>query len=237
MSLAALDRDARATGLAIRGAFHPAPGNAVPEGAGTLILLGPDEPGFWPEFRRSPEYSDDAPPPLDRWSRRVIGALAARWGGMAVFPADGPPWPPFLSWAARSGQAFPSPIGLYVHARAGLWISYRGAVALPGRLELPQPSAPPCPACAGHPCASACPVGALSTGAPYDVARCQSYLRTEAGRDCRERGCLARRACPISATLPRQDEQSAFHMAAFMEDWPTGTAPETDRAGKKGEPA
>ena len=83
---------------------------------------------------------------------------------------------------ARSGQAFPSPIGLYVHARAGLWISYRGAVALPGRLELPQPSAPPCPACAGHPCASACPVGALSTGAPYDVARCQSYLRTEAGR-------------------------------------------------------
>lgn len=214
---------AQAQGLAPRGAFHPAPGDQLPAGCGTLLLLGPDEPHFWPIFRASPEYLDKHPEPLDRWSKRVIVGLAERFGAAAVFPSDGPPYPSFFGWALASGAAFASPPGLLVHRRAGLLISYRGALALPERLPFEAlKAASPCETCA-QPCRSACPVGALGSGAPYDVAACQSHLRSAAGADCRTGGCLVRRACPLSEQLQRQPAQAAFHMAAFMEDW----APET----------
>ena len=56
--------------------FGTVTGAAAPEGIGTLVLLGPREPGFWPAFTASPEYADAAPDPMDRWSSRVIGDLA-----------------------------------------------------------------------------------------------------------------------------------------------------------------
>ena len=220
MPLAALEARAADHGLILRGAFHPRPGDALPEGTGTLLLFGPDEPGFWPIFAASDEYADEAPDPLDRWSARVLGDLATRWGGTAILPSDGPPWPPFLTWARRSGRAFPSPIGLFVHDRVGLMISYRGAIALPQRLALPTTGPAPCPGCIDRPCASACPVGALREGAAYDVPACQHHLRRPEGRECRLRGCLAQRACPLSANLHRDAAQASFHMAAFREDWP-----------------
>lgn len=111
MSLAALSGAARACGLALRGAFHPGPGDRAPQGTGTLVLLGPDEPAFWPLFAASPEYQDGRPDPLDRWSARVLGGLAQRFGGTAILPSDGPPWPPFLHWAECTGEAFASPSG------------------------------------------------------------------------------------------------------------------------------
>lgn len=219
MSLAALSGTARACGLALRGAFHPDPGDRAPEGTGTLVLLGPDEPGIWTQFESSPEYQDGLPDPLDRWSERVLGGLAQRFGGAAILPSDGPPWPPFLHWAERTGEAFPSPIGLYTHVEVGLMISYRGAIALPDRLALPAGQASPCETCTARPCTTACPVGALSAGATYDVPACQRFLRSVEGRSCRQRGCRARLACPLSHPLRRRDQQAAFHMAAFMGNW------------------
>lgn len=211
MTLAALNAEARAEALVLRGALH--------EDGWTVLLLGPDEPGFWPVFAASGEYADGAPDPLDRWSKRVIGRLAARWGGKAAFPSDGPPYPPFLRWATEAGTAWTSPVGPLVHDEAGLLISYRGAVLIPGALDLPPPPENPCPACS-QPCATACPVGALAPGRLYDVPACQAYLRTEAGTECRLRGCRVRHACPLSQNLHRSGEQAAFHMRSFMGNWP-----------------
>ncbi|WP_226622318.1 ferredoxin [Alloyangia pacifica] len=213
-----IDAAARTDGLALRGTFHPAPGDGAPDRCGTLLLLGPDEPRFWPIFSASSEFLDGARAPLDRWSKRVIGSLAERFDGTAVFPSDGPPYPSFFGWALASGDAFSAPPGLLVHARAGLLISYRGAICLPQRLDLPPRPASPCIACA-QPCRSACPVGALGSGAPYEVDACQRHLRRPEGADCRTRGCLVRRACPASANMQRQPSQAAFHMASFMEHW------------------
>jgi hypothetical protein len=165
-------------------------------------------------FSTSPEFSDGAPDPLDRWSARVIGPLAQRFGGQALFPSDGPPYPPFIRWATRTGQCWPSPVGLLVQEQAGLFISYRGALALPGRLELPTPPESPCGDCA-RPCETACPVGALGVDQSYDVPRCRAHVLSSAGADCRS-GCLVRRACPVSQRLGRLPEQSAFHMGAFL---------------------
>jgi len=184
----------------------------APEAGDSVVLLGPG-PGFWPAFSGAPEYADGLPDPLDRWSKRVIGALAADWGGHAVFPSDGPPYPPFIAWALASGQVCASPVGLLCHTEQGLWCSFRGAVRLPGLL--PRETSPaPCAACETKACRGACPARAL-TPAGYDTGRCHAFLDTSPGTDCLTRGCAVRRACPIAARHGRSEAQSRFHMRAF----------------------
>lgn len=199
--------------LSVFGGFHPVPEDDTPKGCATLVMIGPREPGFWAHVTAEAEFGDGAPDPLDRWSRRVIGRLACDLGAKALFPFAGPPWRPFIRWASRTGRARPSPVTLLVHDRAGLMVSYRGALALRERLDLPEPPPAPCAPCA-RPCEIACPVGALS-GTGYDVKACHGFLDTEGGRDCLEQGCRVRRACPVSETYGRRPEQSAFHMRSF----------------------
>ncbi|WP_425099968.1 ferredoxin [Tropicibacter sp. S64] len=214
MTLADLDRAARAAGLRVRGALYPGPDDDAPEGTRTLVLLGPDEPGFWAIFTASPEYAASKPDPLDHWSKRVLGTLAEAWHGTPIFPSDGPPYAPFVRWAEASGHAWTSPVHLLVQAEAGLFISYRGAIALPDRLALPAPSPNPCLTCPS-PCTTACPVGAMGLGQDYDVPACKAHLATAEGAACMA-GCLVRRACPVSQDFRRPPSQSAFHMAAFL---------------------
>lgn len=207
MTLDDLHAEGQARHLAVRGALH--------EGPDTIILLGPDEPGFWPAFTDSDEFKDRQPDPMDRWSKRVIGTWAAELNARAVFPSDGPPYPSFFAWAQKSGRAHPSPILFLAHDTAGLFISYRGALILSGHLALPPSPPNPCLTCADQPCLSACPVNAF-TGTDYDVPSCKSYLRSDLGQTCMSQGCAARRACPVSQSFPRLPDQSAFHMKAFL---------------------
>ena len=212
MNLQDIEAGANARFLSIYGAFHPTVGD-MPEDVKTLVLLGPLEPGFWPHFTASPEYQDRQPEPLDRWSSRVIGEFSAALNVRAYFPFGGPPYQPFIRWARESGRAHVSPVGLLVHDLAGLWVSYRGALGIPARLELPENPANPCSSCAGQPCRTACPVDALKPDA-YDIAACKADLDRPANA-CMAKGCAARRACPVSQRFGRVEAQSAFHMEAF----------------------
>ena len=210
-ALSSIATKARGNHLAPLGALHLEP-DEVP-GYTSLVLLGPAGPDFWPHVTAAPEFADGAPDPLDRWSLRVIGALASDLGARAVFPFDGPPWPSFTGWARRSGRAWSSPVGLLVHDTTGLMLSYRGALALPHRIYLPAPAARPCDTCDGQPCRTACPVSALSPDG-YDVPACKADL-DRPGNDCMARGCAVRRACPLSQGAGRSEAQSAFHMGYF----------------------
>jgi ferredoxin len=215
-----LRRRAEALGLALRGGFHPEPGElaaALPGvNAASLILLGFTGSLQWPYFASSPEARDGEPDPLDRWSRRVIGSLAREFAAVDVYPS-GPPLFPFQRFSRRSESVHPSPIGLLIHPKWGLWHAYRGALVFQRRLALPasEPTPSPCAACAAQPCLSACPVQAFRGGS-YDVEACVRHVESPAGSECRDRGCLARRACPVGIEFRYLAEQARFHTAAFL---------------------
>jgi hypothetical protein len=207
------------TGLVSRGAFllsdEEQRGGLAD--ARTVVLAGMAGREGWHAFAASSEARDGTDHPLDRWSRRVIEALARDLGAKALFPFDGPPFLPFQQWAMRAEPVHPSPIGLLIHPRYGLWHSYRGALGFREALDVHEPAATPspCESCRDRPCLSTCPVGAFSDSG-YDVAACAGHLEAPAGADCMSGGCLARRACPVGAAHAYGAEQASFTMHAFL---------------------
>lgn len=204
------DLNLAGTGLIEMGHCPIMPSDGLGPDHGTLVLLGPDEPAFWPMFTQTPEYNDGASDPMDRWSRRIIDAIAAWAAGAAYYPFGGEPFLPFYTWALRTGHAWASPIGFLVHDKAGLFASYRGAIWVPENWPV-VPAIQPCLTCHA-PCKTACPVDAFAQG--YDVSACKSHLNTPQGASCLSDGCKARRACPVGVDL-RLPAQAAFHMEAF----------------------
>jgi ferredoxin len=206
-------------GLVARGALRldDAECEAGLAGLRTIVLVGTAGARGWSAFAEAPEYADGLADPLDRWSRRIVDALARVCGAQALYPFEGPPYCPFQRWAMRAEPLHISPLGLLIHPEYGLWHSFRGALGFAEPLEIAaiarRPS--PCEACAARPCLHACPVGAFS-GRDYDVEACVAHLRQDAGAPCRNGGCLARRACPVGADHAPGPAQAQFHMRAFL---------------------
>ncbi|MGO4869470.1 MAG: hypothetical protein ACLPGW_02510 [Roseiarcus sp.] len=206
-------------GLAARGAFalDEVEPQAGVDGVEAIVLVGAVGARGWRAFADSPEARDGLAHPLDRWSRRVIGALAHALGAKALFPFDGPPHWPFQRWAMRAEAVRVSPLGLLIHPDHGLWHSYRGALAFAEAIAVPERAARanPCETCSARACLGACPAGAFAVQS-YDVDACAGHLRQEAGRVCMDGGCLARRACPVGARHAHESAQARFHMRAFL---------------------
>ena len=198
--------------LAVTEAQHLTIFGILAGSTGSIILLGPHEPSYWPAIGDSPEWQDGRPDPVDRWSRRIIESLAQVTGSKPHFPFGEQP-APFLKWALASDRAWQSPIGMAVQAEAGLLVSYRGALELKYSIQASRRENP-CPSCK-KPCMTACPVGAL-IGSDYDLDACWGYMRADSDQRCLSAGCLVRRACPISSLHPRIAEHSAYHMQQFL---------------------
>jgi len=201
-------------GLLARGAFAPDAGDGLPLGTVSVVMVGNAGAAMWEIFAAERRDEQDA---MNRWTRRTLDPVAEDLGAQAVYPFDGPPWFPFQRWAQRAEPVFASPIGMLVHPDHGLWHAYRGALAFSEQVEGAPPresAASPCDTCADKPCLHTCPVGAFD-GETYDVPACAAHLRTQAGRDCMEQGCRARRACPVGKAAYGPG-QAAFHMAAFL---------------------
>ncbi len=182
------------------------------------ILVGNAGSAFWQDFTKSPEFTDNKTDPLDRWSRRIGDSVARETGARVIFPFDGPPYPPFLDWAAETGQGFTSPISISIHRKYGLWHAYRFALELD---EIPADAVPagvtfsPCDSCEEKPCLCACPVNAFDNG-KFQVQKCMNYLRVDEYSACRSRGCAARGACPFERKYQYQPDHAQFHMNAFV---------------------
>ena len=205
-----------AHGLMARGGFHPAPNDNVPGEPATLILVGNAGPDMWTVFDRVRGNYADSANPLDAWVSDVLTDVAMSVGATPLFPFGGPPHLPFQRWAQRAEPVYPSPVGVLIHPRFGLWHAYRGALAFAEKLECPASAmAPsPCDSCADKPCLIACPVAAFD-GSAYDVPACVGHITGPDTGDCMGHGCRARRACPVGSDYIYAPAQAAFHMYAF----------------------
>lgn len=208
-------------GLIQRGGFHPTAADRVPAlpggaPAATLVMVGNAGPAMWQHFAAAPEMADGGADALDRWTRRVLSGIAGAFGAAALFPFDGPPYPPVQRWAMRAEPVHASPLGLLIHPEYGLWHAYRGALAFASRFDLPPRAdiASPCDSCIDRPCLTSCPVEAFS-GSGYDVPACARHIDTPAGVDCMELGCRSRRACPVGQEYRYSPAQAEFHMLPF----------------------
>jgi Fe-S-cluster-containing hydrogenase component 2 len=104
-----------------------------------------------------------------------------------------------------------------IHPEYGLWHVYRAAMLFAERIALRdrkfEPS--PCEDCAKKPCLRVCPADAFLPDR-FDGASCVTHVTSENGSNCRECGCLARRACPVGRDYAYPREAQAFHTAAFV---------------------
>jgi len=212
--------DALATnGLRARGGFIAEASDALPDGVGTVVLVGNVGGSLWPAFDTDRQAVDH---PLDDWSKRTLGRLVTEMPGAlgAVFPSDGPPYYPFQQWALRAEPVHPSPLGPLIHPEYGLWHAYRGALLFAGEIDglpTPVPVSSPCSTCADKPCLATCPVEAIDPEeGGLDVMVCAAHLKTAPGDACLAGACLARRACPVGAEYRYDEPQARFHMGAFL---------------------
>ena len=202
----------RRDGLAV--ARRPPPAGDGAAGRGRWCCSGRTGPGFWERFRPRPEARDGrrrpAQPLVGAGDRRARGRSSAPRRSSRSAGRRGSRSPPGRGRAARPGT---SPVGLLVHARLGLFVSYRGALAFAARLALPPPAARPCdrlrPALPRRlPGRGAGPATATMCRLPR-LARHRPRARLPRSRLRGAAGLPGRRADL------RPEAQSAFHMAAF----------------------
>jgi len=168
------------SGLTVRGAINFSPEEGAPPGpdggpARCVLLIGNVGGTFWPIFQKwRAEGRASIRNPLDNWSAEVIANIAKVFGARAVSPSDRP-FLPFQQWAMRAEGLRPSPLGILMHPRYGLWHAYRGALLFSRPLDAPEkaPTVPhPCDSCVAKPCLHACPASAHSlTGFDYSCCR------------------------------------------------------------------
>jgi hypothetical protein len=217
ISIEAIDGAFAPHGLLYRGGFHPASRTLDFDGAvGTIVLIGNAGSAMWSPFLADPIAHDGEPDPLNRWIERIVDSAARTLDARPVYAHQGPPFLPFLTWAAQCDAVSPSPLGLFVHPDFGLWHAYRAALLFEATLALPaldrRPS--PCETCADRPCTTACRVPGNDLIRDH-VQGCAGSGLPE-GRDCRENGCGSRRACPFGQDHMYEPAHMRFHMEAFL---------------------
>lgn len=221
VTLAAIQAALDDSGLIVRGGFsfggdEPAPACRSGLPARSVVLVGNAGASFWPTFSKWRQGQPDRlPNPLDTWSRRVLGHVAAAFSATAISPSD-KPYYPFQQWAMRAEGLRPSPLGMLMHPDYGLWHAYRGALLFDCELAFcnPKPSSHLCDACTDRPCLRACPVGA-HTEEGFAHGQCLEHVRSSRGVACMQGGCLDRNACPFGRSFVYPADMQAFIMRAF----------------------
>ena len=209
------------SGLILRGGFNFTDDDLRPSGlsgapAQGVLLVGNGGADYWPHFLKWWEgQPDDIENPLDSWSRHVISTAAAAINARVVMPND-KPFMPFQQWAKRAEELKPSPLGMLMHPRFGLWHAWRGALLLDAEISIQAADNPIhlCDLCVGKPCLNSCPASVFDGGG-YDYQGCVSHVCSPSGETCRRDGCIARNACPQAREWRYPAQVQAFHQRAF----------------------
>ena len=195
--------------------------SAISPHARSIVVIGNGGGAFWRAFTAHAAQNAgwrDRENPLDDFTREVVErdiVSATRSAGVQCTPVypfmSGSATLNFMELARMSGLAGPSILGVVVHPEYGPWIAFRVALLLDADLDEPGAALnfDPCPACTVRSCISACPVGAVSFPAGWDIPKCLTH-RVEVEPDCAPR-CHARAGCVLGPQHRYPDDELAYH--------------------------
>ncbi len=151
--------------------------------------------------------------PLDTWSEKIIKNQTKKYI-MPMQKNRRGQYYPLQKWARRVGF-HPSPLGIAIHPKFGLWVSIRGVVFhKTGKKRPLLHHKSPCKTCIAKPCMAVCPVGAVGDS-NFDYPACRSYIQQSNQSTCVQGGCLARRACPVGKKYQYRPNKFRFHWRAM----------------------
>lgn len=151
-------------------------------------------------FESQVEARLDLADPFDSVAEELVSqwfeanAQGARWA--MVYP--GAVALPLGRLAELAGWGSSSPLGLTINPRYGLWMAHRIVFLTDIEWDFQEEvQLHPCDSCVDRPCETACPAGAVSFSAGFDVRSCAVH-RAPLGSEC-EFSCHSRNACPVGA--------------------------------------
>ncbi len=177
----------------------------------SLVLLGHGGKRLWQAMQAAGAPASD---PVDRFSLQLVDSFIAEFLDSAevliLYPLT-----TFNLPLQRLGELaewhHPSPLGIGINQRSGLWFAYRAAFVT--TQELPTLSAEstpsPCDTCADKPCISVCPADAVGSVGEFSMPNCFG-CRLQPNSRCRDR-CLSRLACPVAPEHQYSLEQVQYH--------------------------
>jgi len=193
--------------------------------ARSIVVLGNGGGHFWAAFKRYAARNLgwwERENPLDDFTREVVAREVARPLREAalrhtiVHPfmhpvVHGGPTLDFVELGKVAEIAGPSILGVVVHPVFGPWIAFRAALLLDVAVDVPGGARAfdPCPGCVPRSCIGACPAGAVSFPAGWDVPKCLTH-RVEVEPECAGR-CHARAGCVIGPEHRYPDDELAYH--------------------------
>ena len=179
-----------------------------------LVLIGNGGGSIWHALQAA---QIDDPDPMDTFSQQVVNQFIEEYLDNApsqiLYP--GSTNVSLIRLGSLAGWSHPSPLGLGINSKYGLWFAYRALFVTTA--DIPPTAlvsdevtpASPCESCVDKPCISACPAGAVNSAEPFNIASCYGH-RLAARSSCADR-CLSRLACPIGAEHRYPLPQIQYH--------------------------
>lgn len=162
-----------------------------------LIVMGNGGGKIWESLSSNHAETDN---PIDTFSLQILELFCRRYlpeaKNQILYPSE-KHIIPLQRIGIHLGWSSPSPLGIGISNKYGLWWAFRGALLTSAELKPTtlNKTSSPCDECLDKPCITHCPGSAVSDDQAFNIPACFNH-RAKSNSSCLDR-CLSRNACPI----------------------------------------